>query len=265
MPMPVSYARALVTGASSGIGEAFARALARRRTDLVLVARREGRLQALAGELGERYGIDVEVLAADLTDGGGLDQVVARVASAERPVDLLVNNAGFGTSGRLVDIEPERLDAEVRLNAGAVVALTRAALPGMIDRQGGGIVNVSSVVGFSAMPKLATYAATKAFVTSFTEAVAEEARPHGVRVQALCPGLTRTEFQQVSSYEGTQMPTLLWQEADEVVVASLAGLDRGRVIVIPGVHNRGMVAGAAILPRVAKRRAVLLGQRLRGV
>jgi uncharacterized protein len=264
MPTP-SYQQALVTGASSGIGAAWARALAARGADLVLVARREDRLRALADELAAGHGVGVEVLAADLTDARGLEAAVDRAGADQAPVDLLVNNAGFGTGRALVNIDPARLDAEVRLDVGAVVALTRAALPGMLERGHGAVVNVSSVVGFQPVARLATYSASKAFVTAFTEALAEEVRGTGVQVQALCPGLTRTEFQQVSSPERpTRAPGFLWQEADEVVAASLDGLARGRVVVVPGLHNRGAVTVNDLLPRALRRRLVTTVQRLRG-
>jgi uncharacterized protein len=253
---------ALVTGASSGIGEAYARTLARRGCDLVLVARRRDRLENLAAALGGSGGVAVEVLAADLTDAADLATVVERLDGGP-PVDLLVNNAGFGTAAPLVDIDPRRLGEEVGLNVTALVALTRAALPGMVERCRGAVVNVSSVVGFTPVPRLAVYAATKAFVTSFTEAVAEEVRSSGVRVQALCPGLTRTEFQTAAGSDESQRPDVLWQRPEQVVAASLAGLERNRILVVPGLHNRALVAGSALLPRSVRRRLTAAAQERR--
>ncbi len=182
---------ALVTGASAGIGAAFAEALAREQYDLVLVARRADRLEELAKRLRDARGVAIEVLAADLTDGAGLARVVARVE--EGPPDLLVNNAGHGSFGNFAELDIDREVGEIQLNVVALVRLTRAALPGMIRRGHGAIINVSSMAGFQPMPFNATYGATKAFVNSFTEALHEELRGTGVRVQALCPGFTRTD------------------------------------------------------------------------
>jgi short-subunit dehydrogenase len=251
---------ALVTGASSGIGESYARALAGRGTSLVLVARRRDRLDELAEALRSTSGVSVEVLAADLTDDLGRGSVVERLTDSTAPVDLLVNNAGFGTTGALVDVDPDRHADEIDLNIGALVALTHAALPGMVKRRHGAIVNVSSVASFQPAPKMAVYAATKAFVTSFSESIAEEVRSAGVVVQALCPGLTHTEFQETADYDATTRPALIWQMPDEVVAASLAGLDKRRVIVVPGVHNKVLVTGSGILPRVARRKLATLVQ-----
>lgn len=243
-----TYERALVTGASSGIGEAFARALAARGTALVVVARREDRLQALAAELP----VDVEVLAADLS--ADTSAVEARLQEETRPVDLLVNNAGFGTTGPFAELPLEREDEEIRLNVLALMRLTHAVLPGLVRRDRGAIVNVASVAGFSAAPRNATYTGTKAFVLTFTEGLAEEVRGTGVRVQALCPGLTRTEFQGTADYDASSAPAAAWQSADAVVAESLAALDRGRVVVVPGLHNRALVGTASLLPRAARRR-----------
>lgn len=240
--------RALITGASSGIGETFARRLATRGDDLVLVARRQDRLQALADDLATS-GIDVEVLAADLTDEEGLAAVEQRVASSTKPVDLLVNNAGFGTSGPFAELALDRELEMIELNIVAVVRLTRAGLNAMAQRGAGTIVNVSSLASFQALPLTATYAATKAFVTSFTEALAEEARGSGVRLQALCPGMTRTEFHATAAWDLPWLPAVVWQSAEQVVDASLAALGTGRVVVIPGVSNKLAAAASWLLPR----------------
>ena len=247
------WATALVTGASSGIGEAVVRRLAEHGVACVVVARRTERLEALAGELR-----GIEVLAADLTSTAGLAAVAERLTDEDRPIDLLVNNAGFGTSGRLVDLDPDRLAREVALNIEAVVRLTRAALPPMIGRRRGWILNVSSVAGFQASPGLAVYGATKSFVTSFTEAIREELRDTGIGVTALCPGLTRTEFQDVSSAGGrtAHFPAFAWMTADEVAQRALDDCARGRTLSIPGALNKVLVAGSSILPRSLVRRVV---------
>ena len=244
------WSRALVTGASGGIGEAYARALSQRGAALVLVARRGDRLEKLAAELGT----EVEVLAADLGDPESRAPVEARLVDAASPVDLLVNNAGFGTTGTFAELDVDREDEEVRLNVLALMRLTRAVLPGMIERRHGGVVNLGSVASFVPAPKTATYAASKAFVLSFTEALSEEVRGTGVRVQCLCPGLTRTDFQSNADYDASNQPTFMWQDADEVVTESLAGLDKGKVICVTGLQNKSMVVGASLVPRALKRR-----------
>ena len=253
-----AFSRALVTGASSGIGETFARRLAARGTALVLVARRQDRLDALAKELD----VAVEVLPADLSDPDDLHQVEERVAAPTDPVDLLVNNAGFGTSGRFASLPVEREEEEIRVNVLAVVRLTRAALPAMLRRGTGGVVNVSSLAAFQPDPGNAVYGATKAFVLSFSEAVAEELRGTGVHVQALCPGYTRTEFQTTAEYETSRIPKAVWQRAEQVVDASIAALEKGKVLCIPGPHNKVAAVGSGFLPRVVRRRlAGALGTR----
>ncbi len=253
-----TFARALVTGASSGIGEAYARTLAGRGTALVLVARREDRLEALAKELD----VDAEVLAADLADPDDLRRVEARVAATADPVDLLVNNAGFGTTGPFATLDVAREEEEIRLNVLALVRLCRAALPGMVDRKHGGIVNVSSLAAFQPDPGNATYGATKAFVLSFSEALAEELRKTGVRVQALCPGYTRTEFQTTAEYETSRIPKAVWQRPEQVVDASLAALDKNKILCIPGPHNKVAAVGSGFLPRSVRRKlAGSLGSR----
>ena len=182
----------MITGASVGIGEQFARQLSERGHDVVLVARHAGRLDALAKEIEARDGAHAEVLAADLTDADQLATVEARV----RTVDLLVNNAGFGTFGPFHTLDVDIETREINLNIIALVRLTHAAAAAMVERGRGGILNVSSLAGFQPGPSNATYSATKAFVTSFTEAVHEELKGTGVSVTALCPGFTHTEFQE---------------------------------------------------------------------
>ncbi|MBW3642749.1 MAG: SDR family oxidoreductase [Actinobacteria bacterium] len=238
--------RAMVTGASSGIGEVYARRLAGRGADVVLVARRGDRLQALAEDL-ERGGVRAEVLVADLTDEAGLAQVVARLVAPEAPVDLLVNNAGFGTTGAFAQLPVERELAMIELNVSALVRLTHAAL-GAMENGGGAIVNVSSLAAFQPLARSATYAATKAFVLSFTQSLADEVRGSGIHLQVLCPGLTRSEFHTVNDFDVSRLPDLVWQSAEQVVDVSLAALDRPRVVVVPGLVNRLAASASALAP-----------------
>lgn len=258
------WTRALVTGASSGIGEAFARELAPRGTALTLVARSEDRLRALAAELSEGSMADVEVLPADLTDGADLARVEARIRDDATPIDLLINNAGFGTVGRFVELDLDREEAEIRLNVVAVMRLTHAALPGMRERAHGGVLNVSSMAGFQPTPMMATYGATKTFVTSFTEAVHEELRGSGVHATALCPGFTRTRFQEVAGAEAeaSAVPGPLWDDPASVARIGLAAVDANRAIVVPGVANRATSAASRVLPTAVTRKVVALGARL---
>lgn len=246
--------RALVTGASAGIGEAFARALAARHHDLLLVARRRDRLEALAKELAERHRVSASVEAVDLAEEAGLAALAAAIAAD--PPDLLVNNAGFGSFGRFAELDPERELEEVRLNVLALVRLTRAALPGMLGRGSGAVINVSSLAGEVPGPFTATYAATKAFVTSFSESLHEELRGTGVVVQALLPGFTRTEFQEVAGVDPGRVPSLAWMSAERVARASLAALERGDALCIPGAGNRLLGGLSALAPRSVARRVL---------
>ena len=245
--------RAWVTGASSGLGAAFAEALARRGFDLVIIARRRERLEALADELRDRYEVSVQVLAADLTQAADLQAIESHVAS-DAALTILVNNAGFGTIGRFAALDPDRDEAEVRLNVIALSRLTRAALPGMIARGLGGIINVSSVTAFLPGPFHATYGASKAFVNSFTEALHEELHGTGVRVQALCPGFTRTEFQERAGVASRNVPNFAWMDPDYVVEASLTGLRRGTLVCVPGPLYQVLTALIAVLPHSLVRR-----------
>lgn len=239
---------ALVTGASTGIGAAFARRLARDGYALTLVARDQARLDALATELG-----GAAVMTADLSDAVARRRVEERIAS-DPPLDLLVNNAGFGTVGAFADLDVEREDQEVQLNILALMRLTHAALPGMVRAGRGAVINLSSVAGFNAGPRNATYCATKAFVTSFTEALSEELRDTGVKVQALCPGFTRTEFQERAQIDVSSLPSAVWMTAEAVVDAALDGLARGQVVCVPGALNQAIVGVTSLIPRAAMRR-----------
>lgn len=253
--------RALVTGASAGIGAAFAERLARDHYDLVIVARNHERLDARAKRLRAEHGTRVEVLAADLTDAAELSVVEKVVEDAD--LRLLVNNAGFGTTGAFADLDVSREEEEIRLNVVALMRLTRAGLPGMIARGRGSIINVSSLAAFQPAPYNATYGATKAFVNSFTEALYEELRGTGVSVQALCPGFTRTEFQKRAGVDVSEIPSVAWMTPEAVVDASLLALRRGELICIPGVANRALVTLTSAIPRsVTRRIAGSLGRRV---
>jgi hypothetical protein len=249
---------ALVTGASSGIGAAFARLLAARNHDLVIVARRQDRLEQISKELDAQHGAAVEVIVADLSTPDGLATVEARLRDDDRPIDLLVNNAGFGTAGTFASLDVDREEEMVRLNALAVVRLTHAALGGMLARGRGGILNVSSTAGFQPMPGWSTYAATKAFVSRFTEGIAAECHGTGVAVTALCPGFTRTEFQDQAEFGDEVVPKFLWQSPEEVAAAGIAALERGRVYAVPGWAYRTLEVATGVLPKTAIRTAARL-------
>ena len=242
---------ALITGASSGLGAEFARQLGARGHDLTLVARRGDRLEALAGELREAHGIGVTVLIADLETSPGVDAVVARLR--EKAAWLLVNNAGFGSNGRFQDLDPMRERAEVALNVSALHSLCLAAAPGMVRTRRGGIINVASTAAFQPIPYMATYAATKAFVLSLSEGLAGELARYGVRVMALCPGATRTEFGGVAGNDDILERGMPMSPAD-VVGIGLRAFDRGDAVCITGLHNRLGSLGARVLPRAAMRR-----------
>jgi hypothetical protein len=249
---------ALVTGASAGIGTAFATQLAARGNDVVLVARDRARLEALAGELAARYGVATEVLVADLTDGAQLAGVEARLADRDRFVDVLVNNAGYGTNGRFAELDRDVEAREVALNVVALVRLTHAALGPMVERGRGAVLNVSSLAGSQPTPGNATYGATKAFVTSFTQSVHEEVRGTGVHVTVVCPGFTRTEFQANAGIDSSKVPGFLWQSAVEVAAGALTALDHDRAVYVPGTLNRVTAAVVSVLPDALTRRVAAL-------
>lgn len=236
---------ALVTGATAGIGNAFVHRLARDRYDLVLVSRDAERLEDLAAELRTAYGVQVEVFPADLADDEGCATVEARLADDARPVDVLVNNAGFGVKRRFVTGDIEDEDRMLRLLVRAVLRLTRAAVPGMVERRHGTVVNVSSVAGF--IPQ-GTYSAAKAWVTAFTQGLAGELDGTGVRVVAVCPGFTHTEFHERADMDMGAVHPRLWLEADDVVDATFAALARGTVVCVPGRQYQAIVALARHMP-----------------
>ena len=245
---------ALVTGASAGIGRAFAERLARDAWDLVVVARRRERLDELATRLSDVHGRQIDVLQADLTQPDGVRAVEERIAK-EPTLELLVNNAGFGTAGPFAELDRDAEEEEIRLNVLALVRLTHAALAAFRSRGHGSVVNVSSLAGFQPATYNATYGATKAFVNSFTQAVAEELRGTGLKLQLLCPGFTRTEFQEVAGVPTDRIPGFAWMTPEAVVEASIEGLRRGDLIVIPGRGNKVLGAVMRALPSAVARRA----------
>jgi uncharacterized protein len=238
---------ALVTGASAGLGAEFARQLSARGMSVVLSARRAERLQALAGELQQRYGVAVAVEPADL---GAAEEPLRlwRAASAGREIDLLVNNAGFGARGRFDEVPLDRQVEMIRVNCIALMELAHAALVDMRGREYGAVINVASIAASQPVPRIATYAASKAFVLSLSQALWAENRAAGVRVLALCPGRTPTEFQQVA---GTGDPTGSWGvRAPEVVVeAALRGLEEGKISMVPGIQNKLSTFAGRLVPR----------------
>ena len=241
---------ALVTGASAGIGAAYARRLAAQGYDLILVARRVDRLKDLATELASRHGVNAQALPADLTNDADLEMVEERIAQEER-LEFLLNNAGFGGRGRFYESPLEDVDAMHRLHVMATLRLTHAALSKMTARGKGTIVNVSSVAAFVARPGTVSYHATKAWMNAFTEGLYLELKQarSPVRVQALCPGYTLTEFHHVLGVDRKMVAASLWTPVDEVVDASLEGLKRNQLFVVPGWRYKFIVALLRALPR----------------
>lgn len=236
---------ALITGATAGIGAAFARRLARSGYRLVLVARDTERLERSAADLHARYGVEAEVLTADLATEAGIAAVEARLADGGRPVDLLVNNAGFGNKGAFLTVPlQDELDM-LKVHVEAILRLTTAALPGMRERGRGAVVNVASVAAF--LPR-GTYGASKAWVVSFTQGVLRDLGGTGVRMMALCPGFTRTEFHQRAGMGTGNIPSWSWLSAERVVDEAMRDLARGRSLSVPGKRYKLAVAVARLLP-----------------
>ncbi|MGQ9478041.1 MAG: SDR family NAD(P)-dependent oxidoreductase [Candidatus Bipolaricaulia bacterium] len=242
---------ALITGASSGIGEAFARRLAEQGYDLIITGRREERLKALAEELSQAYGVAVEVMVADLTDPQEIEALAKKV-EATPELALLINNAGFGSRRRFHEEELTSQEAMVRVHILATLALTHAAIPNMIKKGRGAIINVSSLAAFAPLPKTAVYSGTKAFLSAFSEGLSLELARTGVKVQALCPGFTRTEFHSRLGLDPARLRNkgfVRWMTPEEVVSASLACLAKGRVICIPGWENKAVFHLLRLIPR----------------
>ncbi|MDX6739414.1 SDR family oxidoreductase [Actinocorallia sp. A-T 12471] len=234
---------ALITGATAGIGAAFARRLARDGLDLVLVARDSDRLAASAAELHDRFGVKTEVVQADLATDEGIERVEKRLRDG---VDLLVNNAGFGNQGTFLKVPVEDELRMLKVHCEAVLRLTYAALPGMRERGKGGIINVASVAAFLTR---GTYGASKAWVVSFTEALAQEITEPNVHAVALCPGLVRTEFHERAKMDVSGVPDVLWLDADAVVDAALTDLRKGRAVSVPDPRYKAIVGFAKFVPK----------------
>jgi len=249
LPPPAPGAPVVVTGASAGIGEALARELAARGHDLVLVARRRGRLRSLAKELRERERVDVEIRPADLADARQRRELAAELAALE-PAGLC-NNAGIGSFGAYVETDPEQLGTMVELNVAALNDVMAAVLPGMVERGEGAVLNVASILGHGPQPHNAAYAATKAFAIALSEAVHTELSGSGVSVTALSPGPVRTDIYGPSEAQGLEDlgPDVLWQEPEEVARAGVDAMERGARTSVPGAANALAALGGRYLPR----------------
>ena len=251
LPDPSQSSTALVTGASSGIGAAIARELAGRGHGVTLVARREERLRELAEELDAAHGIRAETIGCDLGDAAARDALAAELEARNLEVEVLVDNAGFGAYGTLVEIGRERQLDMVRLNVEAVMDLMGRYLPAMQARGRGAVINVASVAAFQPLPENAAYAATKAFVLSLGEAVHAELKGHGVTVTTVCPGPVRTEFMDVADMGGAEAstPGFVWTTAEEVAEQAVKGTEKGKRVVVPGMLSRATALAGQHSPR----------------
>jgi short-subunit dehydrogenase len=237
---------ALITGSTAGIGAAFARRLAADGHDLVLVARDTKRLREQATDLHDRHGVEVEVLTADLAADDGIEAVANRLRARKKPVDLLVNNAGFGNKGRFLEVPMADELRMLKVHCEAVLRLTAAAVEQMRERGRGGVVNVASVAAF--VPR-GTYGASKAWVVQFTQGAARDLAGSGVRLMALCPGFVRTEFHQRAGMRTDNIPNWMWLDADKLVAAALADLARGRTLSIPDPRYKALMGLVKVTPR----------------
>ena len=251
LPNSTPNRAALVTGASSGIGEAIARELARRGHGVILVARRTDALRALADELRSEHGVRAEPLACDLTDPAARDTLAADVERLGLEVAILVNNAGFGVYAPFSESDRERELSQVRINTEAVVDLTSRFFPAMVRRGEGAVLVTASTAAFQPLPGNAVYAASKAFALSFADALHREAGPAGVTVTAVCPGPVKTGFQDASDAHefSSKMPGPFWRSAEQVAAAAVSGLEKGRRVVVPGTPNRALAAVGRFSPR----------------
>ena len=251
LPSPSPETTCVVTGASSGIGAELARGLAARGHGVTLVARRRERLRELADELAGENGVRVESVSADVSRPNGRSHLAAQVAARGLTVDLLVNNAGFGSGGPFIELDDSKEEEMVRTNVEAVVALSRKYLPEMVERGRGAVLNVASLIAFQPVPFQATYGATKAFVLSFSDALHEELRGTGVTVTAVCPGPVRTEFGEAGGFGGAddRIPGFLWLSARKVAGDALEALEAGDRVVVPGPINQVAALYGHYMPR----------------
>jgi hypothetical protein len=259
--MPLS----LITGASAGLGAEFARQLAGRRHDLVLVARDAARLAALGAELTAAHGVRCTPLVADLASGDGITKVVSAITALDAPLDHLVNNAGFGLTGTIARADPGPQVAMLRLHVEAPMRLTRAALPAMLAADRGAVINVASVASYLYGPGSVNYCATKAYLRYFTLGLDTELRHTRVVAQALCPGFVHTEFHQRMGFDKVTVPRWLWLDAPRVVRESLAAAARGGpCVVMPSIRYRVLIGALRLLPHAVTRRLAGRGPRARG-
>jgi short-subunit dehydrogenase len=251
LPPPSPTSTALVTGASSGIGEHIARELAKRGHGVTLTARREERLRALADDLAGKHGIRAEVVAADLTVPADREKLAREIEARGLTVEILVNNAGFGTGGRFQDIDREQELSQVRILCEAVIDLTHRFLGPMVERRRGAILNVASTAGMQPMPYSASYSAAKAHALTFSEALHQEVKPVGVTVTALCPGPVQTEFFD-KGHPVKDTPRIAWEPVEKVASAGVKALESGRRVVIPGLPMRTAMALGHYVPHRIK-------------
>jgi uncharacterized protein len=251
LPRPRPDSTALVTGASSGIGADVARSLARRGHGVVLVARRAELLDTLAAELSEAHGVRAETLACDLSDATARAAMLDRLGELGLTVEVLVNNAGFGSGGRFQELDQVRELQMVRLNVEAVVDLCGRFVPEMVRAGAGAVLNVASTASFQPLPRQATYSATKAFVATFTDALYADLRGTGVTATCLCPGPVETEFPDTAGIQDAAegLPSIFWTQSDHVAEEAVKGLEGGKRLVIPGVINRATALGGQHVPR----------------
>jgi short-subunit dehydrogenase len=251
LPTPRPESTALITGASSGIGADLARSLARRGHGVVLVARRTERLEELAAELHDEQAVRAETLACDLSDAGERAAMLDRLGELGLTVEVLVNNAGFGSGGLFQKLDQERELQMVRLNVEAVVHLCGRFVPEMVRAGRGAVLNVASTASFQPLPRQATYAATKAFVSAFTDGIYADLRGTGVTATCLCPGPVETEFPDSAGIEDAAegLPSIFWTQSDHVAEEAVKGLERGKRVVIPGAINRATALGGQHVPR----------------
>jgi short-subunit dehydrogenase len=250
LPPPAPGSTCLITGASSGIGAELARQLAARGYGVFLVARREDRLRELADEIERDHGVRAEVAAADLADSGQIEALPAKLGERGLAVEMLVNNAGFSTVGD-VHRNPERQAGMIRVNCEALVTLTCAFVPAMVERGRGAVLNMASMAAYQPIPSQAVYAATKSFVLSFSESVSEELRKTGVTMTALCPGPVATEFIEAAGFKKSQDemgPSFAWASAADVARAGIEGMAKGKRVVVPGLGNRAIAVATQHTP-----------------